>query len=183
MTGKNKINTNAVKIALIRYGEKIAKDWRSKEEKCISILIDTVVELRNDLFVITVRLGSVQQIQNVLQKIDEFRFFQLVKGTDSFTIAIDQHHQDFLIQLFSKPQILSMLTNQAALVLISPPTIISVPGVLSYTTNLLSERGINVTQMFSCHVDTVFIIDRTDAVRAFEIVERKIRDLRDISSK
>ncbi|MHA1838442.1 MAG: ACT domain-containing protein [Candidatus Ranarchaeia archaeon] len=178
LTKNPKINVNAVKIALIRYGEKIAKEWRLKEKKCVHVLKDTVVELRNDLFVMTVRKGSVKQIQEVLRKIDEFRFFQLVKGTDSFTIAIDQQHQELLVQLFPKSQVLSILADQAALVLISPPLIIDTPGVLSYTTNLLSDHGINITQMFSCHLDTVFIIERKDAVRAFELVEQKIRDLR-----
>ena len=131
ITGKKKINPNAVKIALIRFSEQLAKDWKIQEKRSVKILKDTIVELRNDLFVTTIKKSSIGKLNQVLQKVDEFRFFQLVKGTDSFTIAVDYQHKEFLTKLFSEQDILSALTNQSALVLISPPSIIHQPGVLA----------------------------------------------------
>ena len=178
LTGKKKINPNAVKIALIRFSEQLTKDWKIQEELSTKVLKNTIVELRNDLFVITIKKSSIGKLNHILQKVDDFRFFQLVKGTDSFTIAVDYQHKEFLTNMFDKRQVLSALTNQSALVLISPPSIIHQPGVIAYTTNLLSYYNINVTQMFSCHTDTVFIINREDAIPAFEVFENQIQGIR-----
>jgi len=70
------------------------------------------------------------------------------------------------------------IEDQSAIVIISPKQIIDVPGVIAYITDLLSSNGVNITQIISCYTDTLLIVDREDALKAYQILENKILSLR-----
>jgi aspartate carbamoyltransferase regulatory subunit len=183
LSKSKKMNLNAVKMALIRYAEDIRKDALILEERVADVISKSVLELRNDLAVITIDQSSLNKTLPLLQKIKTFRFFQLTQGTDTATITIDSAHLDQVKSIFSGRDIVLITEEQSALVMISPQEIINVVGTLAYIINLLTHSNVNITQMLSCHTDTIFVVKRDDALRAFEIIERKILDLREIVSK
>ncbi|WP_234394346.1 ACT domain-containing protein [Thermococcus piezophilus] len=69
----------------------------------------------------------------------------------------------------------SILRDQTALTIISPGRIIETPGVVAFMTSALSSNGINITQVISCYKDTIFVIDRKDTPKAYQILEELIR--------
>jgi aspartokinase len=168
-------------MALMRYAEELKESRKLIEENISAILAKSVLEMKNDVTVFTVHQFA---LLNKLDKLTKFmegsRFFQLIQGTKTFTIAAHQNLLPSLIELIEEKNILATNKDQSALILISPPEIIEVPGLVAYVTDLFATHNINITQFMSCHLDTIFIIKREDSVNAYKILEERIMLFRDI---
>ncbi|MDP7282055.1 MAG: ACT domain-containing protein [Candidatus Undinarchaeales archaeon] len=49
----------------------------------------------------------------------------------------------------------------------------STHGFVQYTTGLLAENGINIVEVLSCYTDTIFIVEKEDALKAYDILSKK----------
>ncbi|MHA1784201.1 MAG: DUF7523 family protein [Candidatus Helarchaeota archaeon] len=176
-----KINLDAIKQALMRYAEEVDAKWKSLEREIISVIANSKLELKNELVVITVRpiifLSGGVHVSDLMK---EAEFFQLIQGTNSFTIVIDNNFKDLVINLVKPVNIINVKENQSAMILKSPLEIIEVPGIVAYITDLFARNDINITNFMSCYTDTLFVIDRKESRRAYEILEDKILLLRKI---
>lgn len=181
LANRKSVQIEAIKMALMRYAEELKESRKLIEENVSAILAKSVLELKNDVTVFTVHQFA---LLNKLDKLTKFmegsRFFQLIQGTKTFTIAAHQNLLPSLIELIEEKNILATNKDQSALILISPPEIIEVPGLIAYVTDLFATHNINITQFMSCHLDTIFIIKREDSVNAYKILEERIMLFRDI---
>ncbi|MDD1778945.1 MAG: ACT domain-containing protein [Candidatus Helarchaeota archaeon] len=181
LANRKSVQIEAIKMALMRYAEELKESRKLIEENISAILAKSVLELKNDVTVFTVHQFA---LLNKLDKLTKFmegsRFFQLIQGTKTFTIAAHQNLLPSLIELIEEKNILTTNKDQSALILISPPEIIEVPGLVAYVTDLFATHNINITQFMSCHLDTIFIIKREDSVNAYKILEERIMLFRDI---
>lgn len=180
---KDKIKLDSIKISLMRYSDELKKDEEIREQKIRRILCDSVLELKNDLAVLTVKQNAVIKAASMIfDFIGKFRFFQMIQGTEVFTLLVDSNKRGEFMKILPNDAITNIADNQSAIILISPPEIINTAGVISYLTSLLAARDINITQVMSCHTDTIFIVERGDALAAYEILEEKIYFLRGLKS-
>jgi ACT domain len=181
LANRKSVQIEAIKMALMRFAEELKESRKLIEENVSAILAKSVLELKNDVTVFTVHQFA---LLNKLDKLTKFmegsRFFQLIQGTKTFTIAAHQNLLPSLIELIEEKNILATNKDQSALILISPPEIIEVPGLVAYVTDLFATHNINITQFMSCHLDTIFIIKREDSVNAYKILEERIMLFRDI---
>lgn len=178
---KQKLKLDSIKMSLMRYTDQLIEDHDNLEKQVAEVISDTSLELKNDLVVITVKQQHViSKINEISRFIKKFRFFQLIQGTESFTILADQNKKMDLIALFSPTSVIKIVENQSALILISPDKIVDVPGVISYLSYILSTGQVNLTQIMSCHTDTIFLVDRDVALDAYTLIENKIHFLRDL---
>jgi len=169
------VKIEAIKIALLRYSKELSKHQEILEEKISDIIADTVLELKNDVSVVVVRsYALINKFNQIASKLNNTRFFQITQGTDIFTIIVDEHRLDEMLKIIGKENIVIIIKNQSALVLRSPKEIIYTPGVVAYITGILAQNGVNITQIMSCHTDTIIIIDREDALQAYSILENQI---------
>jgi len=178
LANREKVQIDAIKMALMRYTEEIKDMKQDFEEKIANILIHSKLQLKNELVYFTVSKRAVIN-SNILKLISDFDvYFQLIEGTNSFTILADVELKNKIIEILYERNILLMNENQSALILVSSPEIIEVPGIIAYVTNLFAMASINITQLMSCYTDTIFVVDRKDALKAFEILEKKILTMR-----
>ena len=178
---KEKVKIDSIKMSLMRFTDELIADKEILEKKVAKILADSVLEMKNDLVVITVKQKNViSKISEISSFVEKFRLFQLIQGTDVFTILADQQKKMDLIAIFSPTAIVNIIDNQSALILISPREIVKVQGVVSYLTYIISTGQINITQIMSCHTDTIFLVDRKDALKTYNLIEEKIYFLRDL---
>ncbi len=170
----------AIKIALIRFARDLAEEWSVLENRVAAIISDSVLELKNDLAVVSARserfLASLSKLAGVFH---EARFIQITQGTEVFTLVVDLRLVDAVKTALGSENVVATLENQSAIILVSPPEIITTPGVVAYVTYLLASNGVNITQIISCHTDTIFVVDRRDALRAYSILEKQILLLRE----
>jgi len=174
-----KTSVGAVKMALIRIGEETKGERTFFEEKIRKVIAKTVIELQSDLTVITFKKAPfLNRIAQTFKIMENARFFQLTQGVETFTLVISSEDAEDVIKIIGNPAIVDLIKGQTAIILISPDDIIETPGFVAFVTSVLSSAGINITQVISCHKDTIFVLDRKDAPKAYQVLEELILKMR-----
>ncbi|MEM2146960.1 MAG: ACT domain-containing protein [Candidatus Jordarchaeaceae archaeon] len=181
MVGKKEVNVDSIKMALMRYAEELKSKKQFLERRIAEVAANSILELKNNEAVVTINhKGVISRRGEILKAIDSFRFLQLTQGTETFTVVTDLHSKKKIVEVVGESNIILEIDDQSAIIIVSPKQIIEVPGVIAYITDLLSTNGINITQIISCYTDTLLIVDRKDALKAYQILENKILSLRKI---
>ncbi|MEM2109392.1 MAG: ACT domain-containing protein [Candidatus Odinarchaeota archaeon] len=176
-----KASVEAIKMALMRYAEEIKKTVSMLQNRVKKIIAESILELKNDLILLTVKQTVLEgKIDKLFASVPNFRFLQLTQGTTTFNLIIDEKSFDSVKKVIDPKGIIEVCGSQSAIILISPPEIIKTPGVVSHLLELLATNNINITQIISCHTDTVFLIDRRDALTAYRLLEDKIISMRSL---
>ncbi|WP_457754717.1 ACT domain-containing protein [Thermococcus sp.] len=175
-----KTSAGAVKMALIRLGEELKRERESFEKQIKDVIAKTVIELQSDLTVVTVEKGVLLNRIDMLSKVmEKARFFQLTQGVETFTIVVSSEEKGEIFKILEE-DVVDLIEEQTAIILISPEEIIETPGIVAFVTSALSSNGINITQVISCHKDTIFVLDRKIAPKAYQILEELILRMRKI---
>lgn len=178
-----RISIDAIRMGLMRYMEKLASYTSIQENKIMKVLADSSIELKSDIVVATFDEKSLWvAIPKIINNIGQYRFFQFTQGIGHITLVVDRESYPKILQVVGSRSLLNLIPNQSAIVLTSPRGIIDTPGVIAYITSLLWRNGINITQVISCHVDTIFVLDREAAVKTYSLLESLILSLRSKSS-
>jgi aspartokinase len=181
MVDKKSVNVDSIKMALMRYAEELKSKKKLLERQIAEVAASSILELKNDVAVLTIsQKGFIIRLDQILKSLNSFRFLQLTQGTETFTVVTDLQSKEKIVEVVGESNIVLGIDDQSAIVIISPKQIIEVPGVIAYITDLLSNNGINITQIISCYTDTMLIVDRKDALKAYQILENKILSLRKI---
>lgn len=169
---------SAIKMALLRLSEDLSEKREIVEESARKVLGSTVLEMRSDLCVATVKKSAMAVVlPSVLKRMEISRFFQLTQGISTFTLVFPEEDRGEVLKLFAG-NIVEIIGGQSAVVLVSPEEILSTPGVVECITSELAFENINITQIISCHKDTILVLDRKDAKRAYEVIESFIERMR-----
>lgn len=151
-----KVTLASIKMALFRYYELMRGGEKRLEKDIQNLLAKSSLQLISDIIVITFREKIIyRRLNEILSKIEEYRFFQLTQGIGYMTIVVDEESFKKLYSVTRDLPVEILIKNQAALILTSPREIISIPGVISYLSFILASNGINITQIISCHIDTI----------------------------
>ena len=172
-----KVEVDSIKMAIIRVAEKLRKTEKYVEEQIKNLIARSTLELKEDIAVITVKHYPLDRISLITKKYG-FRFFQLTQGIGTITIAFDQRNLKEMIKEVGQNNVVSVLKDQSAIILVSPEEIINTPGIISYVTGILARSGINITQIISCYTDTVFVVDKKLSMQAYEVLKGLITSLR-----
>lgn len=177
---KTKVSESAVKIALIRLAKPLITEGRRPDIAFARVMAASSLSLIDDVEVITLDSSKARRVvSKILQFAGRARFFQFTQSIDSFTLMVDRETAEEIHEL---PEVsgsmLSFMQRQAAILMNSPPEIVSTPGIISYLSFLLSSRGINVTQIISCYRDTIFIVNMEDALQVYSLLRDAIETYR-----
>lgn len=176
---KNRVNVDSIKMALMRYADELKSRRQFLEEQIAEVTASSILELKNDVAILTINQKSfLIRFDQIFKSLDSFRFLQLTQGTETFTVVTDLQSKEKIVEVVGEKNIVLEIEDQSAIVIISPKQIIDVPGVIAYITDLLSTNGINITQIISCYTDTLLIVERNDALKAYQTLENKILSLR-----
>lgn len=184
LCGRKSVNIDSIKMALMRYAEELKRKRQTIEQQISEILGKSILELKNDVAVLTISHASFPvYINKIVKLVESSRFLQVTQGASVFTVVTDLETKSKIIEMVDRKNILEILDEQSAIIIISPPQIIEVPGVIAYITDLLAGNNVNITQIISCYTDTILIVKRNDALRAYKIIEDRILLLRKLSSQ
>jgi len=173
------VEVEAIKMALVRYGEELKKDLNRIEKDVCKVLAESTLQMRNDVMLMTLKWENISgKLDSIMRIFSDSRFLQITQGINTFTIVFEKKLEKDLISIIGGHNVNNIIRNQSAIILLSPEEIISTPGVIAYITWLLSKEGINITQIISCHLDTIFIINQEQALQAYKILEDSINNLR-----
>jgi len=174
-----KVSIDAIKMALIRFSEKICEAHESMYERARLVVEKSSLELKSDICVVTIRREAVMMnMERVAKLAAKTRFFQMTQGLKSFTIAISREDLDELIEIVGRENVEDLQLDQVAILIVSPMEIINTPGVVAFISTVLALNGINITHIVSCYRDTIIVVKRDDALRAYEVLENALRGKR-----
>ncbi|MCE4610593.1 MAG: ACT domain-containing protein [Desulfurococcales archaeon] len=168
------VSEHAVKMALVRF-EPSDYERVAPRRRVLEVLAKSSVELRSGIGVVTAYSKALPRILEASRRLaGESRIFLLLSALTTFTVILDEDHADSLVEELGD-YVISVYRRQAAVILVSPPEIISTPGVIAYITGLLAREGVNITQIESIHTDTILVVREDQAMKALETLHRAIR--------
>ena len=164
----------AVKMALIRIAEKLRGSGIEAVEK---IIARSALAVQDSVVVITVPREGISRAFKVASSLGgESRFIQVVQSLRSATIVVAREDAERVLREIGEP--LEVIWDQSVVILVSPREIVETPGVVAYITGFLARHGINITQVISCYVDTLLVMNTAEAAKAYGLLHGLIDDLR-----
>lgn len=174
-----RVNEEAVKMALIRFSESLRCSWQAVEDRVRGLIAKSVLNLQTDISVVTVRRGVPGRLfEELVRALSRSRFFQVTQGFQSVTFFVAREDVDRLLRVVGEENVVELMEDQSALIVKSPRDIVTTPGVVAYITSLLAWNGINISQIISCHDETMLIVARDDALRTYRVLEELILSMR-----
>ena len=150
-------NTYAVKAALSRFSEEIKKTKHKREEKILNIFKRCKVSVWDNIsLLISDKYIDIENRAKV--KIEPYRLYIVDKRIFE---KYKKEIKDELLQFFDECTVLHIS---------SPKEIQKTPGYLATILSILAEQNINVIEFFSCYAETIILVERFDALRAYEIL-------------
>ncbi len=169
----------AIKMALIRVRSEIIEESKRLEWKLKRVIGSTVLQLQSDLTVFTVKKHNViPKLPEIIKSMEIARFFQVLQGINTFTFIVSREDIDRLTSNINKSDIIEVLENQSAIVLVSPREIVETPGIVAFISSILYENDINISQIVSCYNDTIILVDSAKAWEAYRVLETLIKSMR-----
>ncbi len=170
-----KVNTSSIKMAIVRLAREEALRRASLEERLVSVISKSSLTLVDDITVVTLwEKEALKMMDKIFSKAEKARFFQMTQGIGHVTLIMDTETSDELLQEAPREAIEAVIEEQAAVILTSPKEIIYTPGVISYLTTLLASKGINITQVISCHTDSIFVVSKSDSIQTYTVLSELI---------
>lgn len=161
---------DAILIACRRYFEKISTQT-AQEDKIISILKDSDVEVKNKISVAVIDKTSFSDDLIELEKIarKQRKVYYAIEGTEVITLVISSKLLPIVEKKFSRT-ILNK-TNDLVLVIIhSPEEIKETIGTFAHLSTLLSHNNINIFETLSCWNETIFVVSENDIAGVMKVL-------------
>lgn len=159
----------AVKAAVRRYAEQL--EYYDYSKKLKKLFTGTQVVLKSDITVLVLSptLDSLAAAQKVSKLLGNE--FSMISSPSAITLIIDQKKLPEVKKIIRPKSIMETIKNQYSLSLRSPLEVETTPGWVAFFTELLAREGINIREYFSCYLDTVFVLNKEDALKAYELLD------------
>ncbi len=143
------------------------------------VIANSVVNVRTH-----VSKMSVEKTRKTLQTVSEMlssyqeNFLQVSESLSAITLIFDQRLHKKVRDELSRADILEEGDDYAAIIVQSPPEIITTPGCIISFYNQLARRHVNIEDTVSCHTDTIIVVRMKDVGRAFDALTELIAEER-----
>ncbi|MGQ0537225.1 MAG: ACT domain-containing protein [Methanobacteriota archaeon] len=164
----------AALIACRRY--EMSARYPVNEDKVIALLQKSKIEIRTKVAIITARpswhiFTKLEKAMNHVK--DRDHTMHVIHGSAGVTIITDAASGKEIEDIVGKEDVIKVTrSGLVELVVSSPDVIEETPGIMAYLSGALSSQGINFVEVISCYKETMFVVDETDMMRAFEILNK-----------
>jgi hypothetical protein len=160
----------AIKAALRRYaGRKEVHDY----EKDLSWLFrQTKLSIKNKASVFLLKPEAMDKVPAVAKRTGGD--YSIISATGFSLLIISEELADEVSRIIGKAQIRQTIRSQALITLSTPTGVETSPGWVAFFTDALAKEGINVREFYSVYTETVFVLSRKDALRAYEILDKML---------
>jgi len=158
----------ALKAAVMRYAETMEQyDYVPALKK---LMKNTTVQLKSNIAVV-VMFPSLDSLLKVRKLSALGRDFSIVSSPNSITLVFDEHLMDKVLKTVEKKNIVKKTIGLCQIILTTLPKLAEeTPGWVAFHTELLARNGINVLEYYSCYTDMVFVLKKSDAVKAYNLI-------------
>jgi hypothetical protein len=173
----SEVSLDAIKTALIRYARRLAEGGESGllQSKLLWLLASSSVELKSDVSVVVVKPAAYTRIAGrVAGLADGARLLLVLQSLAAVTLVADSEAYRQLEPLLEAGDVVEVWEGQAALIIVSPKDVVSVPGFIAYIAGLLASNNINIQQIESVYTDTITVLSPDDTVKAYQLITTAI---------
>lgn len=168
--GNVRVSVPAAKMALYRLAQRMREDSLAKVRYVLS---KSAIIVHDSVAIITIPGSLMSKALAIASTLAEkSRFIQVTQGFRTATIVISSEDKDYMLARLGDP--LEVIDNQTAIVIVSPREIIETPGVIAFLTGYLARNGVNITQIISCYMDTIIVLNSSDALKAYNLIHKLI---------
>ncbi len=145
----------AVKMALIRLGDRMERLESGLEERVLGLLKRSSMVLKSRVAVAIAK-----------RELEGVHPLSQTKSGRHITYILEQRELEKI-----PPKALWKCEENLNLVIIeSPEDVEETPGVISFLLGALASEGINVVEFISCYTDTILVLNQADTERAYRIL-------------
>jgi hypothetical protein len=165
----------AVLVACRRYRPK--QRSRGYEDAIRRVLDQCKLEVRTRVAVLTFRASwrLLGRLDKAIAAATSGDPVHVLHGSESVTVILDEATAPEIEEALGKEEILKKTSGLVEVNLRSPSRIEDVPGILAFLVSSLSDRGINLLQVISCHKDNMFILETEDLFPAMQVLNGLIQ--------
>lgn len=160
----------AIKAALRRYSGR--KEMHDYEKDLAGLFRQTRLSIKNKASVFILRPDAVEKIPQVAKRTSGD--YSIISGSQFTVLIVSEEVADEVSRIIGKPMIRQSIRNQALIMLTTSPGLETSPGWVAFFTDALAKEGINVREFYSVYTETVFVLSRKDALRAYEILDNML---------
>ncbi len=170
-----KVNRESVVTSLKR----LRGAYSPASQEIRQVVAESVVNVRTHVSKI-----SVEKTKKVLQTVSEMlsshqeNFLQVSESLSAITLIFDQRLHRKVKEELKHAEFLEEGDDYAAIIVQSPPAIITTPGCIISFYNQLARRHVNIEDTVSCHTDTIIVVRMKDVGRAFDALTDLITEER-----
>lgn len=167
----------AVLAASRRYAAKLSKT--DFEGDIMSVFEESRLELKTRICIVVAKNEWIvlRNLEEVVKKIlSDKSTMQVMQSANAITVISEDKFLPMITRAIGQDHVVSVKQNLAEVTVKSPHRIETTTGAFTYLVSMLSEQGINLLEAVSCYTDTIFIVNREDMMRAFDILSACIED-------
>ena len=177
-------NEEAVMIACRRYAVKLGR--HDHEKDILKVLSNSRLELKTKIAIITAKNDwtVMHRLETVFKKLlNEKSIMQIIQGTHAITIIADEKLRNEVTSAVGQENVLKIRLSLVEISVRSPERIAETSGVYAYLANNLADGGINVMESVSVFTDTIFIVNETDMMQAYSILNKCIESAEEMDEE
>jgi len=178
--GVRGVSEDAVKASLVRYRRDAGKTRADLESPVKRIIALGQIQLRDDIASLVLQpfAEAFQVLSRHVDRVSAADTFHVVRGIGGILVVVDERRLGGLLSAFPKSLVKGVQRDLAAVIIRSPEEVAETPGVVYYYFRSLFLARVNIVQELSCYTDTIILVSRGDALRAYEAVKEVIEECR-----
>ncbi len=159
-------NMDAIKMAVIRFAKEHEAKYSKNEDEALKLLKKSRVSLISNVAVVIAKKAGYNNEFELGKDCDVYSILE----SEKFVVAI--LNEDCLEKARDKINGIVKVNEDLCMVRISsPPEIESTPGTIDFLLNAFAQYNINILEFYSCYTDTNIVVERDDALQAFQIID------------
>lgn len=160
----------AIKAALRRYSSR--SELHDYEKDLAGLFKQTRLSIKNKVAVLILLPAAVERLPQVAKRTNGD--YSVLSATDFSVLMVSEEFVDEVSRVIGKPNIKQTIRNQAIIMLKTPAYVETAPGWVAFFTDALAQKGINIREYYSVYTETVFVLSKKDALRAYEILDEML---------
>jgi aspartokinase len=167
-----KVKHHAIVMALRRYAETL------KEKSKVTFDYTSEIILKTDICDIAVRrsptlLDKLKELYDIVD-FETGDILNAVHGRYEVSIVTNERYREKALKFLKGEKVLNVETDLVSLTLTLSKDFLYTPGVIFNVVRNLAWDNINIFEIVSTNTELTFILNKEDAVRGYEVLERVV---------
>ena len=177
-----KIQYNAIVMALRRYSEKLEKN---QHKLSLNYFQETLLKTDVCYIVVEESPTALNRIQSIYDKMvfKQGKIFNIVHGNYEIGIITNEINKDAVINELSQEKVLRIVGDLVVISLMYSKDYLFTPGIIYNVLRFFAWENINVISITVTPQELNFVVDRKDAMKTYDTLEKLVDTTKDNSNQ